>query len=358
MPNIDTQSAEENIRLVGPNGNYWYAVELGQNLKNEQVKEVTFWKTSIAIFRGQDGKIRAIENRCAHRHLRLSLSEVHGNELVCMYHGWSYEGSGRCTGMSTDVTGKIKNTPDIKIQSYPVQERFGFIWIFPGNPDLANQVPLPPVKHAEGGDAWTVIPIDITIKAHFSMVAENVCDFNHEFLHRNYKPFTGSKLNSYHREGDTIWVDYTTHLGKGQIAVGTENSGKDLRNIKVWYQYPYQASDSFGKYLHWLFMLPIDEATTRCFFMFQFGRIEIPGIRLNIPFKLRKPLLHLINKFYLIPLLEQDKKALEEEQRGFDIYRRKPNFEFNPIMMLFQKLTLEKWDQYLTEQSIKDPQDG
>lgn len=341
------QSRREQVRRVGLSGNYWYAAELSKSLGRGEVKEVVFWRTSIAVYRGQDGTVRAMENRCAHRQLRLSEGAVEGNLLVCNYHGWKYDGGGKCKEISHEQPRAGRKLPDICVRSFPVRERYGFIWIFPGNPELAETTPMPVLPQLEQAKPWPVAPIDVTIKSHFSMIVENVCDFNHAYLHKRFKPFVRPKMKRFGREDDTISVDYDTAFGEGGLAkVAAEKGGKSLDGIGIAYDYPYQRSDISGKYLHWLFMLPIDEQTTRCFFLFLFGPIELPYLGVKLPEMLRKPVLDLANRFYIKPLLAEDKWALEEEQRAHAFHASKPSWEFNPIITAFQKMTLEKWSQY------------
>ena len=97
---------------------------------------------------------------------------------------------------------------------------------------------------------------------------------------------------------------------------------------------------------HWLFMLPIDERTTRCFFLFLFGPIEVPFVRWKIPRTLKPLALRMANKLYVEPLLAEDKTALEAEQTGFDRHPDRPMIELNPVVIEFQKLTLEKWREF------------
>lgn len=337
----------ERVREVGMSGNNWFAVELDSAVGRGEVKEVIFWGTSIAVFRGEDGVVRAVENRCAHRQLRLSEGAVEGNELMCTYHGWSYDGNGDCTHISHELGMGRKKMPKICIRSFPVRIKYGFIWLFPGDPAKADATPLPKIPQLDQAEAWAFTPIDLTIEAHFSMIVENVCDFNHEYLHRDLRPFSKPKLQGWSRVGDTIHIDYETKVGGKGVEWFTERGGKGLDYMKLWYQYPYQGSDTKGKYLHWLFMLPIDEKTTRCFFVFLFGPLELPGVRLHIPHRLRGPVLAIANRFYIKPLLAQDKWALEEEQRAHERHKGMPSYELNPIVREFQKLTIEKWEDYV-----------
>ena len=341
------ESRVAEVRRSGPSGNFWYAVELASKLRPGQVLAVVWWKNAIALYRDDAGKVSALEDRCAHRQLPLSCGRVEGSRLVCQYHGWKYDGAGHCVEISHELGKGRDKLPKIGIRAYPVKERYGLIWIFPGDPGLAESVPLPEIPELSGPSPWPVVPIDITIGAHFSMIVENVCDFNHAYLHRNKEPFVDPKLVEYRRVDNTVNVTYQTSFGKSLIArLASENGGKGLDRIKLWYQYPYQGSDILGKYLHWLFMLPIDERTTRCFFLFLFGPIEIPFLRWTIPRPLKPLALKLANWLYVEPLLAEDKWVLEAEQLGFERHADRPMIELNPAVIEFQKLTLEKAREY------------
>ena len=50
----------------------------------------------IVFFRTEDGAPVALEDRCAHRHLPLSMGKLVGDRLQCHYHGLQYDTAGRC----------------------------------------------------------------------------------------------------------------------------------------------------------------------------------------------------------------------------------------------------------------------
>lgn len=338
----------QEVRRVGPSGDYWYPAHFSAQLQKGEIVEVKFWGDSIAVFRGEDSVVRAVENRCAHRQLALTKGVVQGDMITCQYHGWKYDGCGKCVAIDHELGKNRSQLPKIQIRSYPVKERYGLVWIFPGDPDKAETVALPEIPQLSGEKSWPVVPIEIDIKAHFSMIVENVCDFNHAFLHRRKQPFTQPRLNRHYREGETIHVLYDTSFHQSRISKLLADQS-DLDQIHLWYQYPYQGSDIGGKYLHWLFMLPQDERNTRCFFFFLFGPIQIPLTNLNIPDALKGPILKLVNKLYIRPLLGEDQWALEAEQEGFDKHHDNPFYELNPIVPEFQALTIERFTTYEQE---------
>ena len=128
----NADNLRQQARAAGMNPDYWYAVEEVRRVKPGTVTEVVFWKQSIALFRSEDGSFHAMENRCLHRQIKLSLGEVEGCRLVCGYHGWEYDEDGHVVEIP-DLFGR-KQVPRLSVRSYPVQVRYGLVWIFPGDP--------------------------------------------------------------------------------------------------------------------------------------------------------------------------------------------------------------------------------
>src|SRR5688572_7313531 len=142
----EARGLRQRARVAGLDPSYWYAALLSGELPKGVVKEVVFWRRSFALFRGQDGALRCVENRCAHRNIKLTLGQVEGCTLRCAYHGWAYDGDGRLVDMPHNDFGKQLN---IKLASFPVQEKHGMIWIFPGDAALAKTRSIPSIPEIE-----------------------------------------------------------------------------------------------------------------------------------------------------------------------------------------------------------------
>ncbi|HEY1544891.1 MAG TPA: Rieske 2Fe-2S domain-containing protein [Xanthobacteraceae bacterium] len=55
----------------------------------------------VVVTRDRDGAVHAFENRCAHRGSLLCLKERgEANEIVCVYHNWTYDLEGKLTGVA------------------------------------------------------------------------------------------------------------------------------------------------------------------------------------------------------------------------------------------------------------------
>lgn len=78
-------------RAVGINPNYWYPVFWADQLKPEEVVSVRVWESSLALYRDANGDVNALADACPHKGVELHQGEVHGNNLVCPYHGWEFD---------------------------------------------------------------------------------------------------------------------------------------------------------------------------------------------------------------------------------------------------------------------------
>jgi len=340
------KNRRQKARAAGLHPDYWYAVAYDHEIKPGQVREIMFWHKSIALFRTNDGKLTALENRCAHRQLKLSLGDVRGCNLVCLYHGWQYNAQGEVIDFSHELFGRPK-PPYITVTTYPIKVRYGLIWIFPGNPALSEKRRIPDIPELEGERPWSCVPVDFVWSAHHSMIIENTCDFTHAYLHRKYRPFQDAKLTKSENEGDRVFVSYDTKVGCGRFSRHFVDRRADTNHMDLCYEYPYQWSDTGGQIKHWCFLLPMNERTTRVFFLFYFANIKIPFTPLGIPRSVMGIFLKVAKGTHIQPLLAQDGVAVEAEQEGYDRHYAAPPVELNPMINQFQELTIRKWEEHL-----------
>ena len=346
----DASNLRQQARAAGMDPNYWYPVEELRRIKPETVVEVVFWKRSIALFRGKDGTFQAVEDRCAHRQLKLSLGDVQGCRLVCAYHGWEYGGKGRPAGVPHDREGR--SFPNLALKTYPVKVRYGLIWLFPGDPALAEERRLPDIPELEGSGRWACVPLCFTWSAHHSMVIDNVSDFTHAHLHRRYRPFDGATLTRCETLGDNVHLAYDTHVGRGRISgLFVDHRRLNTNHMELCYEYPYQWSNTDDAIKHWLFVLPVDERTSRVFFLFYFKSLKVPLLPVRIPRFAMTAVMKVSNRLLIAPLLAQDRFALEAEQEGYERHWDARPVEFNPVVRAFQKVTVRKWQEHLARGS-------
>lgn len=143
---------------------YWHPVLRTQDFKNKPLS-VNFCGKEIVLFRGEDGLIGAVEDRCPHRRMRLSKGKVQENRLVCPYHGWSYNRSGE--GISP-ASPKLRPC----VQAYEVIEGYGVIWV----KNFSSNVELPELG---GAGFHQLLALHYRIKAPLELVADNFAEIEH-----------------------------------------------------------------------------------------------------------------------------------------------------------------------------------
>lgn len=162
--------------------NFWYAVEQSTAVTDRPVK-LTVLGMDLALFRRRsDGKVVALSNLCIHRGGSLANGWVEGDCVRCPYHGWSFGGDGKCTHIPANPPG----TPIPKraqVDAYPVEERYGWVWVFLGDLPAAERPPIPHIPEF-GQEGWRSVYGEFTWSAHYSRVVENGIDIAHTpFVH-------------------------------------------------------------------------------------------------------------------------------------------------------------------------------
>ena len=113
--------------------NYWYVAAADAEVGRKPFRRVILGEP-VAVFRTEDGTPVAFEDRCAHRHLPLSMGKLIGDTLQCHYHGLRYDRTGVCVR----VPGQDMIPPSARVRTYPVVQRYHWVWIWMGDPALAD----------------------------------------------------------------------------------------------------------------------------------------------------------------------------------------------------------------------------
>src|SRR3954471_9647808 len=109
-------------------GRFWYVACQSADLSDRPLARNVLG-VPLVLFRGQDGKAAALLDRCPHRNVPLSLGRVvAGGRLECAYHGWQFEGDGRCAHIPGLLASEGKDRP---APAAAVREQDGLIWVYP-----------------------------------------------------------------------------------------------------------------------------------------------------------------------------------------------------------------------------------
>jgi vanillate O-demethylase monooxygenase subunit len=128
----------------------------------------------IVFFRTGDGAMAAMEDRCPHRRLPLSLGRLVGDEVQCGYHGLRVGPDGRCT-FAPGATG-LPQRPILRV--YPIVDRHGFVWIWIGENDRADPATIPNYDWHVRPD-WEADHFYVHIRAEYRLGLDNLLDLSH-----------------------------------------------------------------------------------------------------------------------------------------------------------------------------------
>jgi len=118
--------------------NYWYVAAYSAELGQKPLAR-TILGQPVVLYRTESGKPVALEDRCCHRNLPLSLGRREGDGLRCGYHGLKFDAGGNCI----EIPGQKEIPPGTRVRNYPVTEKWNFVWIWTGDPDQRDETLLP-----------------------------------------------------------------------------------------------------------------------------------------------------------------------------------------------------------------------
>ncbi len=153
--------------------NCWYVAAWSHEITTSLFTR-TILGEPICMYRNTEGTLVAVADRCAHRGAPLSLGRIEGDSVRCMYHGLKFNQSGVCV----EVPAQERTPPGLCIRSYPTVERNNWIWIWMGDPkmaDAADIIDTWPLGHA----AWPYRPGYYHYAAPHLLICDNLLDFSH-----------------------------------------------------------------------------------------------------------------------------------------------------------------------------------
>ena len=329
------------LRRVGAHPDHWYPLAWSDDLKPGRALARRFAGQPIVLYRGAGGGVFALEDRCAHRQVPLSLGVVSGDDLKCHYHGWTYDCSGRCV----DVPYLGKQRLPNGVRSYPAQEIDGLIFIFPGDPALA-QARLPRGLGSSQRRDYKTRRLNREVACHYTFMHENLFDMNHQFMHRKQMGSIRATCLARQHGEDWAQVEYSFSRSEGTPSVGErvivdlvrkrDEKRDDFRdhmrirtdypcqNLKVWVGRDNRETQDPVLDV-WLCYTPLDaeQRTNRTYGYLSVKKPPVPG------------LIHVVWPFvvwFTERIFTEDKEIVEFEQRAYDAQGADWNNEVFPAL--------------------------
>ncbi|MGB3200873.1 MAG: aromatic ring-hydroxylating dioxygenase subunit alpha [Nodosilinea sp.] len=331
------------LRRLGLNLNHWYVVAQSAELSTEPLA-VTLWHQPIVLYRDRAGTPIAVEDRCPHRQVKLSEGAVAGDNLVCAYHGWQFGPDGTCAHVP--YLEPQQKRPTCTLRQYPVQERDGFVWIFPGAAALAEQVaPLGVPEWDHLNFIGSVATIDV--QAHYSFLIENLMDMYHGHLHGGAQVWANPVLAGLEADDTHVHAHYEaeSYYRIDKIWSATQLIIPSLRKLHpepldVYYHYPHWRSTLGDDFVIYCLFCPLSETHTRAYLL-HFTSLEgFPKLH-KTPLAVRRFVKRAFTNsasFVLRRLVREDVLMLEQEQQAFETYPTYRGPELNRALTAVQQL--------------------
>lgn len=151
---------------------FWHPVFRAEDLPAGFAVPIRILSEQFTLYRGDAGAAHIVAFRCAHRGAQLSIGQVEGDCLRCMYHGWKYAANGQCVEQPREAPDFADG---VKIPSYRTREYLGLIWGYfgEGDPPLLERHPDfegPGILDLEEPEHWP---------CNFFNRIDNACDMGH-----------------------------------------------------------------------------------------------------------------------------------------------------------------------------------
>ena len=155
--------------------NCWYVAGWSKDF-DRVLKAEKFLNENIEIYRKKDGSPAALENACPHRKLPLSKGTLADDNIICAYHGLTFNSEGQCTDSPTQ-RGMTPRRAVVK--SYPVVDRYRLLWIWMGDPKLADPDLIFPIDNFDNPNWGCTDGGVLDIKCNYLWVCDNLLDPSH-----------------------------------------------------------------------------------------------------------------------------------------------------------------------------------
>lgn len=184
--------------------NAWYCAAWSSEVSAALFHRLVIGR-DILLFRDGQGRAVALDNHCPHRSAPLHLGRILDGRIQCPYHGLQFSADGACVHNPHQRDGA---PPDAaRLRTYPVVEKDGLLWIWMGEPRLADPATLPDFAcHTDPSLAR--VSGTLTIDAWYELITDNLLDLTHvEFVHAGILGSSAVSRGSHEvaQDGTTVW---------------------------------------------------------------------------------------------------------------------------------------------------------
>ena len=183
--------------------NAWYVAGWSESLATAPLR-IKILGEGVALYRGENGEPAALGDRCPHRFASLGDGKVVGGALQCPYHGLRFDRAGACVH---NPHGDGTVPPGAHVKAYPLVEKHHALWIWMGEPELADPSLIPDFSLFERA-AFVGSRGYLRVGANYELVTDNLLDLSHAaFIHPflTNEGYAGRSRSEVSQDGNTVW---------------------------------------------------------------------------------------------------------------------------------------------------------
>lgn len=171
--NADATGSDPDLSPLRP---FWHPVAYSSELAEKPIS-VTVLGEPVVVYRG-DESVRAFRDLCPHRGAKISMGRLHEGRLVCPYHGFQYDESGRCRLIPSQAPESQVIPSRLRLHPYRAAERYGIVWVALEDPVQ----PLPALPEFDDPAFHCYSPGAVSWRTSAARWMENFLDITH-FAH-------------------------------------------------------------------------------------------------------------------------------------------------------------------------------
>ena len=269
---------EENVLLTNvgrgtPGGEllrrYWMPIACtGELTEQKPIKAARLLGEDLVVYRDKSGCYGVVAEQCPHRKASLAFGRVDEEGIRCPYHGWKFDGTGKCLEQPAEPeSGGFRDK--IKHIAYPAQRLGGLIWTYMG-PQPAPLLPRWDVLTWENGQRW--VQKHEIYKCNWLQPMENSVDPSHLYWLHGDTAHLAPTVDRY--EEDHQFTPFEYGIMKRRITPGRKAGDPPVIDqhpllFPITLRHVFRASKTTGFVLHNVqIRVPVDDARTQVFVVY------------------------------------------------------------------------------------------
>ncbi|MDE2394728.1 MAG: Rieske 2Fe-2S domain-containing protein [Burkholderiales bacterium] len=152
----------------------WWVAGFAWELADKPLAR-TLLERPLVLFRTPGGAVAALEDRCCHKELPLSLGTLEARGIRCGYHGLLFDGAGACL----EIPGQDHIPAKACVRSYPLLERDQILWLWIGSTPESRPQDDPPAYPFHADPVYRFGGGVFHYDAPYQLIHDNLLDLSH-----------------------------------------------------------------------------------------------------------------------------------------------------------------------------------